>query len=93
MRTYREKIDNGLNADIFCDNDILAEMEADPGGIEPLVIKEEFLEAVADAPLLLEALKDAEKALERMGVFRTPSVDYRWLEAKIDDALDKAERS
>ncbi len=43
---------------------------------------------IAAAPELLDALKDAEKALERVNAF--VDYDYKWLEEKIDKALTKA---
>lgn len=45
---------------------------------------------IAASPDLFEALKDAEKALERFGIFEDTRQEYVWLEQKIDKALTKA---
>jgi hypothetical protein len=40
---------------------------------------------------VMEALKDAEKALERLEAFSLITSPYQWLEKRIDDALNHIE--
>ena len=44
------------------------------------------------APELLDTLKDAEKALERLGAFKPEGDIYDWLEEKISTVIEKAEK-